>query len=678
MRVLYHACVARPVAPLISCLRSAAGIPEQQTRPPVAEEDEVDSKTVPGEDTEALLAQGRFAEAREALRLARRRGRSALPLAALALVECDVLSGLGRDAEAVAVATRALSRAPADRDLAARLRVARALALWQGGRVAAGKGEAHRALDQSEQPLTRARALEALALFAWKDQEIARAGEQAAQSLALYETAGSLPGMVRAWGVAAAVERDAWRLPESLAIHDRRVAAAARLGRPHLVCQARVDRASVLTALGRWDEAARELEAAVEPAGRESIAAGLARAALAQAAGHLGRARGELTRVREGWVPGSRPRALGEWLVVSSDVALAAGDPARAEGDALEAMRRFALVADRGGRCRGRMRRAHALLSLGRSGEATAEARRALAEAGAERSELWAASGLALARTLLGTQPREAEAVCARVAELSEGRDGLAAVARFGQAVAGGAGPEVIGERLAAVEAWGDRRVLSYCLAELRRTRGEPEPAPEAAVASPSVTTEPAAAVDPVARALVEAVHAMAGEGAWQERWAAASRALAPVLPWCRAAYVGQPGFELRRDDEHARALAPDDLARSVAVRVRSVAAVDLHATPDLRLHPTRALHGLRSAVVAPAGDALVYFDLREAHGLPSDRQVAAVAELARLLARFPAEPAAPEQSAVTVSGMIGESAAMRSLVLTLDRATRFDLTVHV
>jgi DNA-binding NtrC family response regulator/tetratricopeptide (TPR) repeat protein len=596
----------------------------------------------------------------------------------LTLLECEALSGLGRDTDAVAVATRALARPVADRDLTARLRVARALALWQGGRVPAGKGEARRALNDSEQPLTRARALEALAVFAWKDQEIARARELAAMALALYETGSSPPGMLRAEGVAATVERDAWRLTEALRIHDRRVQAAQALARPHLVDEVRADRASVLAALGRWRDAARELEPPARRHDGEPFAADLLRAALARARGDLGLAQGTLARVRARLVPGTRPRFLADWFVLASDVTLAAGDASAAEREALEAVRLFDLVADRGGRSRGRVRRAHALLGLGRAREAVTEARRALAEATQERPDLRAHAGLALARSLWRTRPAEAEVICARVAELSREQPGFFAVARFGEALAGGAAPGVIAERLAAVEAWGDRRALSYCLTELRHTRRKDKPTVHV---EPPARIGESVEVDPVARMLVDAVHALAGEGAWIERWSAAARALAPVVPWCRAAYVGAQGFELRRDDDRPRALAADDLARMVAARVvhTGATAVDLHETPDLRLHPVLALHGLRAAVIAPAGDAVLYFDLREEAGLPCARQVAAVAQLARLLARFPPEPeVSSERPEVAVSGLVGQSAAMQSLFHTLDRAALFDLTVHV
>jgi DNA-binding NtrC family response regulator len=640
----------------------------------VAPGEDAANEAVLATDAAALLARGRFAEARDAVRVSRRRVAAGHPSSWYALLECEALAGLGRDVEATAVATRALARPPAHCDHAGRLRLSRALALWHTGRVAAARGEARRALEQSEEPLTRARALETLALFAWKDQEISRASELAGQSLTLYEAGDAAAGAHRVLGLAAALAADAWRMPDAMALHDRRLRTAARVGRPHLLAEARVERASGLTVLGRWSEAAQEVEAASAASGLVPVTANLLRATLARVRGDLGLAQRALVAARDGLPPGARLRLWADWHVLASDVVLAGGDASAAEREGVEAMRLFDLMADRGGRCRARIRRVHALIGLGRAAEAVTEARRAVAEAGPERPDLAAHAALALARAVWRTRPAEAERICLRVAQLSSRHEGFLAIARFGEALAGGAASGVIAERLAAVEAWGDRRALSYCLAELRHAARET--AAVVAEGSPTSSAVPPS-VDPVARTLGEAVHVLAEQGAWHERWPAAARALRAVLPWCRAVYVAEPGCELRCDDDTPRALARDDLARAVAAGIREVGVVDLHETRDFRLHPLRALYGLRGAVVAPAGEAAVYFDLRE--GLPSDRQAAIVAELGRLLARFGPEPptnAEPADAAVT--GMIGRSPVMSALFHALERAARFDLTVHV
>jgi len=140
-------------------------------------------------DPAVLLASGRFEEAREAARRARRRPPAGRSPAMLALLECEALASLGRDAEALAVATRALTQGAADPDVAARLRVARALALWEHGRTAAAAGEARRALAGSESAPTRARALEALALVALGEDDLDGARERIVEALALSEGA---------------------------------------------------------------------------------------------------------------------------------------------------------------------------------------------------------------------------------------------------------------------------------------------------------------------------------------------------------------------------------------------------------------------------------------------------------------------------------------------------------
>jgi two-component system response regulator AtoC len=193
-------------------------------------------------------------------------------------------------------------------------------------------------------------------------------------------------------------------------------------------------------------------------------------------------------------------------------------------------------------------------------------------------------------------------------------------------------------------------------------------------------TGEEPGAVDPVARALVDAVHAFAGEGSWPDRWAESVRALGTVVPWFRAAYVAEPGFEVRRDGEEVRPLAADDLARVLSTRVGGGARVVDLSRSELRLHPTRGLHDLRAAVVAPAGaGAVAYFDFRGADALPSDRQVAAAGELARLLERFPPDvPPRVDAEVASPAGLVGESDLMKALFQAVDRVARFDLTVHV
>jgi two-component system NtrC family response regulator len=116
-------------------------------------------------------------------------------------------------------------------------------------------------------------------------------------------------------------------------------------------------------------------------------------------------------------------------------------------------------------------------------------------------------------------------------------------------------------------------------------------------------------------------------------------------------------------------------VARSGGRRV-----IPLAADVALRLHPTRALLGLAAAVLAPAGEGWLYFDLEESHADVSEGLVAVVGELGRLLERFAPDrnPAPADAEPAAVAGLVGGSDRMRLLFETIARAARFDMTVHV
>ena len=59
--------------------------------------------------------------------------------------------------------------------------------------------------------------------------------------------------------------------------------------------------------------------------------------------------------------------------------------------------------------------------------------------------------------------------------------------------------------------------------------------------------------------AAVDAAEAVIAEPEPVARWAAVMRALGTVLPWWRAALVGDPGWELRRDGGAPHPLAADE-----------------------------------------------------------------------------------------------------------------------
>lgn len=437
---------------------------------------------------EASLAVGRHADALDAVRRARRQPGSEPFL--LALEEADALFGLLRYGEALALVTRALGRRPPDPDLEARLRVVRGHALWLTGRVKRGEAEVRKAAGQATTGLTRARARETLGLMAWKEQDLARAREHLAVARGLHAEGGSRSGFVRALETEGAVLRDAGRLAEALRIQTRRVEIASTTTRLDAIARARNDRGSLLTVMGRWKEAREDLDLAADlfrrvSDPRELTLAAVNRAAVDVAAGDLPAARAAVERAREilRAAPGDL-RSLAEALLVLSDVQLAAGEAWDAERSAAEASRLFDLVVDRVGECRSRFRRSHALIALGRVAEAAREARRSLRVPWPARTDLKGLGELALGRALLRGRGRAAHAAFERALAFSEERPGIAHAARLGRALARGAGgddPEVRAS-LAALEAWGDKRLLAHCVGDVRELLGEasapPSPPP--------------------------------------------------------------------------------------------------------------------------------------------------------------------------------------------------------
>ena len=619
------------------------------------------------------LALGRHAEALEAVRRARRY-RSGVDGPLLALAEGDALLGLQRFREVVGVATRALGRGGLEPDLSARLRVLRGQGLWLTGRVASGGGEVRRAAAEARAPLTHGRVHEALALFAWKGQDLEKAAEHLRRAHAAYSDGGPPAAIARVLAKEAGVLRDCGRMDEALVVQDRRLQAATAAGRADLVAEARVDRASLFTALGRWAEAEQDLDVAEELSGRigdgrETSAAGLVRVVVDLARGDLPRARATLDRAREWMAERGNVRGLAETLLLTSDLHLAARQPADADRTALESLDLYRVVRDAEGQCRSRIRRAHALIELDRIADAAAEARRAVARAASSRPDLAALGHLALARALLRSDRPAALAPLERARRLAAERPAFVSAANLGLALAHGRGRDHAEVRaaLAGLEAWGDRRVLAYCLSDLAELA--PRPAPVAAGA-------PGAAM-PAGPGLVltEAAAALLDDGSWEERWAAAMLALRPALPWWRAVLVAERGWELRGDLDRPVALPPRDLARDL------VAAGAFGLTPldagGWAAHPTRVLHDIAAAVVAPAWPgAALYVDARGGIELGPEAPTL-IRDVARLLARRPPEPERTVE-AQSFPGIVGACPALRDLLATMARVAASDLTVHV
>lgn len=585
------------------------------------------------------------------------------------LLELDHLLARRRFEEAVDLATRALGRRLPGADIQSRLRIARAHALWMGGRVGPARSEAARALRDSTEPLTRARAEDALALFAWKDAQFADAEALAAAARRVYEARAVRSGLARSLQAEAGLLADRGKLEPALQAQTRRVDALSRAV-PERLGEARADRSTLLTLLGRWDEAAGDLAVAADlfrrPGAPGVLTLKRASLELSRGCPHASRRLLEQAREAERLRPSS-PRVLADACLVGSDVALAAGRAEDAEREAASAIRGFALLGDRGGECRGRVRRAQSLLALGRSQEAAWEAERALRRAAAAGTGIEALAELTLGRALLRTRPCAAPAVFDRAERAAQCRPDLTHAARLGRALAtpGDRSTEQIESALGALERWGDRRLLGFARAEVEALRGR-----RAWVLRPVCARSAGAVSRSREHALVEAAVALQSEGDWPLRFARAMRAVKPVAAFRRVALVATDGdsLELREAADRAEPLPHSDVAYDVARRVQGAALVDVRQAGTGRL-----------AMVAPVREgAFLYAEGEDGEGQPEDGLDLWV-EVARLLAAHVPEGApAPEVEAPVIPGLVGRSEPMRALSAAIAQVASSDAPVHV
>lgn len=423
-------------------------------------------------------------------------GRPTLALASLgnrregALLRIDALAALGRGREALAAASRALNSGPLAPDLAARLRIARAEAHLETGRVAAAEADLRQARALAVEPRTLARLALAEARCCW------RRGEPDRADVAL-AIARDACGRERWSGVLAAVHeleaslaRDAGRLSDCQEALTRRIEVSRALGREDAVAAGLADRGELLAYMGGWQQAAADLQQAAETWRRlgdpraESVA-GLRLASVRLAQGDLQAARAEADRARVGAGSGA-DRRRAEVLLVDADLALASGQASVSEAEAAEATRVFSELQDREGEARARVRHAQALLARGALAEALRDAERAL-RLGRRRPDLVMLAEIARGRALLHAG-RPAEAAFERAMAAAHSRPAFRAVAALGLALGRGLGPDTPEVRgaLADIEAWGDRRILAYVRADLRLGAAESEaaaPFEEASVA---------------------------------------------------------------------------------------------------------------------------------------------------------------------------------------------------
>ena len=592
-----------------------------------------------------------------------------------ALKRGDRLLRWGRPHDAVAAVLRPLGRPPRDPDLLARLRIARGLALWQSGPAAPARLQVVKAWKRAAFDLTRARALEALAAIAAGDQDWDEAHAAIREAIVLYRQAAH-PALARALACQAQIWRDTGHLDRALTVQDEAVETARGLPAASGLIEALTFRATLSTLAGRFEEARADLVGAwcddAPPPVRARFH--VARAMLELTQGDLCAARLALADAEAAVAQGADPRTRGEVFLLLSDVLLAENDAGSAESQATLALDQFRAVADASGECRSRVRRAHALLAALRPEEGAREARRALKAAGAGREDLRGLALLTLGRACLRTSVRDAESAFSEALRLTLPRS-FTEAARIGCAVASGAPADdpAIVRALDALEAGGDRRFLSYCLADLRERfpqPGLPEPLGNGSVAT-----------DPGLSCLVAAAEALQGPEPFSGRLASALRALRAEMPWWRAALVGPGGVLLRSDIETVLDLRSDDIAAVLAARSHGPARVDLAGGEAWRRHPDCALHGLAWALLAPAGaERTLYVDFREGACRPGERELGLLAQLARLLSGHLGEPAEAASSGepCALPGIIGRSPAMEALFRELERAAAGEGCVHI
>ena len=324
------------------------------------------------------------------------------------------------------------------------------------------------------------------ALLAWREQRLDEAREHARRAW------DCLPGLRLGRGAGSRLEkeagilRNAGRFEEAVAAQAHRLEIASATTRLDLMAEARMDRGDLFQLLGRWVEARRDFDGAIRlfhELGdvREQAQALPKRAMLDLACGEFEAVRGVVSLARAWSEEASSPWLVAEHALLASDLELASGRPDAAEAAAVEAVSLFGLVRSLDGECRARVRRSHALLSLGRPDEALREAERAVAAAPACRPDLVLLSALAEGRSLLRVRRTQAREAFDRALGVASALKGLAAAARLGLALARGAEREdaEVRSALADLEGWGDRRLVELAQTDLLALCG---PQPEAAV----------------------------------------------------------------------------------------------------------------------------------------------------------------------------------------------------
>jgi DNA-binding NtrC family response regulator len=589
--------------------------------------------------------------------------------------ELERLLSEGRFREVVGRSTAALGNRRLGSSAWARLRLLRAQGLCLSGQHARARAEARRAADRATgDPLVMAQLQETRGLLAFREQRLHDACAGLSEARVGYELLGHRSGVARVLGLESCVRADMGALQDALCFGRWAVEAAARADATTLLGRNRAELGAVLMLLGRWDEASRELAAATRE-GHESatVLAAIRQAALELVAGDSARVPRELLRLLRSDGAG-HPAVRAELLLVLSDARLAGGQGTAADEAASEAASLLGPSGDRGGECRARVRRAHALLERGQVGSAVREARRAVQAVPHESAGLRALAEVSLGRALLRSGAGQAKAAFERASTLSSRRKDLFHAAQAGYWLACGCEGDAVEQHLAALEIWGDRRLLALARADSRRVAVVRN-------AWDGAQRLGAGEEEPWVASLVDATLAATGVGDARKRWADALLALQPALAWQRASVLGSHSFVLDGPEGQPSPLEAEDPMRAILESLLQQGASG--AVPslggDTAVHPGAGRDGpVHRLAVALSADLALGVELAAGSSRCCGRALSVLRAIGRLCGPLAGEDADGERLAPAFLGLIGRSPAMIPVFDEIRKAAVSEATVHI
>ncbi len=424
----------------------------------------------------ALIARGRHAEAETLAHAQKRRLLSGARRVFLAL-RAEIALGLGRFAASLEWACEALKTSDVADDLSRGLEAARIRALLGLARLreAEARVDAFAQTPRShrdELSLFRAQLALRRGLLADAKREVGFAVEAAV-------TARRRPALVEALQLKARVERESGDRTAAKRDLDRAERLSNGLRNTGILAEVLSERADLLAHSGDWvaaradaSQSCRLFARASSP--HEHLTAGPRSGLLDLARGDLRAALALIERAadmaRRGFgTPGCRA----EIDLLLADARLAANDPEGALDRATAALWVFRDSNDSAGRARAHVQRSLAALSTSNPGLALREAKLAAAIPGSGGVARGLAD-LALGRVLFRQDRGRAAEPFSRALQNHSLYPPLRTVAHLGLALARGAeaGGDCVRQQVQAIEAFGDRRVLSIVQSDLHELFG--------------------------------------------------------------------------------------------------------------------------------------------------------------------------------------------------------------